>query len=213
MPCQPGSGPSRSPLFRLHMARVGDRARPLDLAGRSQAREQHRVQLLPYPARCHSSRRRQHVTPEPKPSSGGRCVQAIPVCNTNKIPCSANRSSSRLRPGYRKRRCFLGNSGSNNSHSSSETIHGAARHPSQLDDDCRRRSSPGNGSLHSEMTPLEKSPGNGAFLFALRTTPCGRGSLRVTSVSRQQARAQDCSCSRIGLKNRLSRARMPVTFR
>ena len=77
------------------------------------------------PARCHSSRRRQHVTPEPKPSSGGKCVQAIPVCNTNKIPCNASRSSSRLRPGYRKRRSRFGSSGSNNSHNSSDTIHGA----------------------------------------------------------------------------------------
>ena len=77
------------------------------------------------PARCHSSRRRQHVTPEPKPSSAGKCCHAIPVCNTNKIPCNASRSSKRLRPGYRKRRSFLGNSSSNNSHNSSETIHGA----------------------------------------------------------------------------------------
>ena len=51
------------------------------------------------PARCHSSRRRQQVTPEPNPSSAGSCCQAIPVCRTNKIPCSANRSSKRLRPG------------------------------------------------------------------------------------------------------------------
>jgi hypothetical protein len=78
------------------------------------------------PARCHSSRRRQQVTPEPKPSSGGRCVQAIPVCNTNRIPCNASRSSNRLRPGYRKRRSRLGSNGSNNSHNSSDTIHGAA---------------------------------------------------------------------------------------
>jgi hypothetical protein len=77
------------------------------------------------PARCHSSSRRQHVTPEPKPSSGGKCCQAIPVCRTNRIPCNASRSSSRLRPGYRKRRSFLGSSGSNSSHNSSETIHGA----------------------------------------------------------------------------------------
>jgi len=51
------------------------------------------------PALCHASSRRQHVTPEPKPSSAGRCVHEIPVCNTNKIPCSASRSGSRLRPG------------------------------------------------------------------------------------------------------------------
>jgi hypothetical protein len=41
------------------------------------------------PARCHSSRRRQQVAPEPKPSSAGRCRQAIPVCRTKRIPCSA----------------------------------------------------------------------------------------------------------------------------
>src|SRR5207247_5835780 len=40
------------------------------------------------PARCHSSRRRQQVTPLPKPSSRGRCCQAIPVWSTNRIPCS-----------------------------------------------------------------------------------------------------------------------------
>jgi hypothetical protein len=51
------------------------------------------------PARCHSSRRRQQVTPEPKPSSAGKCCQAIPVCKTNKIPCNASRSSKRFRPG------------------------------------------------------------------------------------------------------------------
>lgn len=38
------------------------------------------------PASVHSARRRQHVMPEPKPSSCGRCSQAIPVCSTNKMP-------------------------------------------------------------------------------------------------------------------------------
>src|SRR5256885_329527 len=30
---------------------------------------------------------------------GRRCVHEMPVCNTNRIPCSAWRSGSRLRPG------------------------------------------------------------------------------------------------------------------
>lgn len=76
------------------------------------------------PACCHSSRRRQHVYPDPYPSSCGRCIHAIPVCNTNKIPHSASRSGSRRRPGYRDRRCFIGNSGSTSSQSSSDTTHG-----------------------------------------------------------------------------------------
>ena len=76
------------------------------------------------PACCHSSRRRQHVYPDPYPSSCGRCIHGIPVCNTNKIPDKASRSESRLRPGYRARRSFLGISGSTSSHNSSDTTHG-----------------------------------------------------------------------------------------
>ena len=51
------------------------------------------------PASCQARNRRQHVIPQPKPSSRGRCSQPIPVCNTNKIPCNASRSSNGLRPG------------------------------------------------------------------------------------------------------------------
>jgi hypothetical protein len=51
------------------------------------------------PASCHNRSRRQHVIPEPNPSSCGKCSHAIPVCNTNKIPLRTLRSSSGLRPG------------------------------------------------------------------------------------------------------------------
>jgi len=76
------------------------------------------------PASCHSSMRRQQVIPEPKPSSSGRCRQAMPVCKTNRMPERAWRSESRLRPGDRNRRSLRGRSGSTSSHSSSETTHG-----------------------------------------------------------------------------------------
>jgi len=91
------------------------------------------------PACCHSSSRRQQVTPEPNPSSCGKCRHAIPVWSTNRIPDSVCRSGWRLRPPGRER-SFLGNSGSTSSHNSSETNHGAAAIgiPSQLDDGCRR---------------------------------------------------------------------------
>jgi hypothetical protein len=39
------------------------------------------------------------VYPDPKPSSCGKCIHGIPVCNTNRIPDNACRSDSRLRPG------------------------------------------------------------------------------------------------------------------
>src|SRR5207237_4062231 len=104
------------------------------------------------------SKRRQQVTPEPKPSSAGRCVHEIPVCKTNKIPCNASRSGNRFRPGYRKRRSFIGKSGSTSPQSSSDTIQGAiAISPSSLttDADGVRRQGPGpfitKGALRGEQ--------------------------------------------------------------
>lgn len=73
------------------------------------------------PASVHSARRRQQVMPEPKPSSCGRCSQAIPVCSTNRIPWNTSRSGCRLHPGCRTRRSTLGNNGSITAHSSSST--------------------------------------------------------------------------------------------
>lgn len=42
-------------------------------------------------AACQSHNRRQHVIPEPKPSSRGRSSQPIPVNSTNRIPCPGTR--------------------------------------------------------------------------------------------------------------------------
>ena len=46
-PGRPGSGPSARPLFRLEVARVGDRPRPVELAGGVQLGQQQLVQPLP----------------------------------------------------------------------------------------------------------------------------------------------------------------------
>ncbi|EPD63629.1 hypothetical protein HMPREF1211_00040 [Streptomyces sp. HGB0020] len=75
------------------------------------------------PASFHAASRRQHVIPEPKPSSWGRYSHWMPVCSTNRIPHKACRSgirglpSTSFGPGW-------GNNGSISDHSSSETIHG-----------------------------------------------------------------------------------------
>jgi hypothetical protein len=48
--CTPGStglGTVSAPLFRMHVAGVGDRARPLDLTGSAQLAQKQRVQSLP----------------------------------------------------------------------------------------------------------------------------------------------------------------------
>jgi hypothetical protein len=50
------------------------------------------------PASCQSLSRRQHVTPEPQPSSGGKSSHPMPVRSTNRIPLSAARSEIRGRP-------------------------------------------------------------------------------------------------------------------
>lgn len=78
--------------------------------------------------RCHTpasfqNRSRQHVIPDPNPSSCGRCSHRIPVCSTNRIPHSTSRSGTGRRPGHRNRRSLLGSSGSIRAHSSSDTIH------------------------------------------------------------------------------------------
>ena len=72
------------------------------------------------PASCHSDRRRQSVMPE-QPISLGKSSQGIPVLSTKRMPRSAMRLFTRLRPGKRKRRFTLGSKGSTSSHSSSGT--------------------------------------------------------------------------------------------
>jgi hypothetical protein len=75
------------------------------------------------PASCQSCKRRQQVTPEPKPISAGRSRQRSPVLNTNKMPLNAARSGTGLRPGYFSRRGFgRGSKGSIRFHNSSSMI-------------------------------------------------------------------------------------------
>ena len=74
---------------------------------------------------CHSSSRRQQVTPEPKPGSAGRCVHEIPVCSTNKIPLQRLAIRQTLPARIAKAPLLHRQQRSTNSHNSSETIHGA----------------------------------------------------------------------------------------
>ena len=75
------------------------------------------------PACCQSRSLRQQLTPEPHLISAGKSRHRIPVFSTNKMPVSAARSGTGLRPGYLKRRGFAGgSSGSISAHSSSSMI-------------------------------------------------------------------------------------------
>ncbi|MGF6292634.1 hypothetical protein QFZ98_004564 [Paraburkholderia youngii] len=75
------------------------------------------------PACCQSRSLRQQLTPEPHPISAGKSRHRTPVFSTNRMPVSAARSGTGLRPGYLKRRGLAGgSSGSISVHSSSSMI-------------------------------------------------------------------------------------------
>jgi general L-amino acid transport system substrate-binding protein len=65
------------------------------------------------PARCHRTRRRQHVLPEPHPISVGSICHGSPLRKTNRMPVNAARSGTRGRPMFfHRRRGGFGRSGS-----------------------------------------------------------------------------------------------------
>jgi len=74
------------------------------------------------PARCHRTRRRQHVLPEPQPISLGSIFHGMPLRSTNRIPVNTARSGIGFRPAcWRLRGRRLGNRGSIRVHKSSST--------------------------------------------------------------------------------------------
>ena len=74
------------------------------------------------PARCHRTRRRQHVLPDPQPISPGNMFHGIPLRRTNRMPVKTARSGIGFRPAYcRFRGRRLGSSGSIRAHKSSST--------------------------------------------------------------------------------------------
>lgn len=75
------------------------------------------------PARCHATKRRQQLTPEPQPISSGSAAHGMPVRSTNRMPVSACRWVMGLRPGWvRRLRFSFGNNGSMSCHSASSRI-------------------------------------------------------------------------------------------
>ena len=72
------------------------------------------------PARCHRTRRRQQVLPDPQPISFGSIFHGIPLRSTNRIPVNTARSGIGFRPAcWRLRGRRLGNRGSIRVHKSS----------------------------------------------------------------------------------------------
>jgi hypothetical protein len=74
------------------------------------------------PARCHRTKRRQHVVPDPHPISLGSMFQGNPLRRTKRMPVNTARSDSGLRPAYRRLRGLrFGSNGSINAQRSSST--------------------------------------------------------------------------------------------
>jgi len=70
------------------------------------------------PANCQSRRRRQHVIPDPKPSSCGSICHGMPLRRTKTMPARHARSETRGRPPV-GRLGELGRKGSTRSHNAS----------------------------------------------------------------------------------------------
>ena len=143
-----------APFFAWTWLPVDDRARPVDLTRRLQPRQQQRVQLLPHPGLLPLLQ----PPPTGEPRTEAELLRQVlprdPGLQHKQDPLQRLPIRQPLRPGYRKRRSAFGNNGSTSSHNSSETSHGGRRHrhPSQLDDRCRRDSSSAHRSLHSAMS-------------------------------------------------------------
>ena len=86
--------PAPRPLFRLHVAGVDQRPRPVDLTPRPATAPATRDATVPTPppAATRAACAGGHAAAEAQLL--GRCSQPIPVCSTNRIPCSTRRSSS-----------------------------------------------------------------------------------------------------------------------
>jgi hypothetical protein len=78
------------------------------------------------PARCQSRRRRQHVIPDPHPSSCGSICQGMPLRRTKTMPVRHARSETRGRPPC-GRRGRIGKKGSTRSHNRSGSNAAAIR--------------------------------------------------------------------------------------
>jgi hypothetical protein len=72
------------------------------------------------PSTCQSRSRRQHVMPDPQPSSAGSISQGMPLLSTKMIPVKQARSGTRGRPPFGFD-CSFGSNGSTMAHSSSLT--------------------------------------------------------------------------------------------
>jgi len=107
-----------SPTHGSHGATIHDRPRPIDLVVASQPIQQRECNRSQMPACCQSRRRRQHVIPDPQPSTSGSICHGMPLRRTKRMPVRQARSGTRGRPPF-GRGGEIGRNGSTRSHNAS----------------------------------------------------------------------------------------------
>ena len=80
------------------------------------------------PVSCQSLSRRQQVTPEPQPISWGSISQGMPLLSTNRMPLSASRWPTGLRPAYCRLRFSCGGSNGSISFHKASSTRGLPKH-------------------------------------------------------------------------------------
>jgi hypothetical protein len=102
-------------VHRADGTTVHDRPRPMSRASQSRSAKWIRSHT---PACCQSRKRRQHLIPDPHPSSCGSICQAMPLRRTKTMPVRHARSETRGRPPF-GRGSELGRTGSTRFHNAS----------------------------------------------------------------------------------------------
>jgi len=131
-----GFGPVWSPPCTSRMEQLSTTARDQSIwSSRASQSSSAKWMRSHMPARCQSRRRRQHVIPDPHPSSCGSMCQGMPLRRTNRMPVRHARSETRGRPPF-GRRGGVGKNGSTTSHngsgSSAAAIHAHTTSPTRF---------------------------------------------------------------------------------
>src|SRR5262249_22271328 len=130
-----GFGPVRSPPKTARMEQLSTTGRDQSIwSERASQSSNAKCIRSQTPARCQSRRRRQHVIPDPHPSSGGSICQGMPLRRTKTMPVRHARSETRGRPPC-GRRGRIGKKGSTRSHNRSGSNAAAIRRPRYFADE------------------------------------------------------------------------------
>jgi hypothetical protein len=151
------------------------------------------------PARCQSRRRRQHVIPDPHPSSCGSICQGMPLRRTKTMPVRHARSETRGRPP-RGRRGRIGKKGSTRSHNGSESNAAAIGRSRYFADEDQVREVLLR-AFSNPNEPKEPSPGRGGSSHTTRNlktrsvSSCPASSLRSRRPCSRLRKSTSCPSS------------------